>query len=87
MTEKGEVLLRCQATEMTDDEIVFSDAEALSKLPTIAFHESIDLDVEFLFRALSPKFMRDAGHPELATEFYIPVYTIDSDERVVEISP
>ncbi len=47
--------------------------------------ESVDLNVEFLFRALSPAFLEGAGLSYLATAEFIPVYTIDSDETTLSI--
>ncbi len=53
------------------------------RFPLVGDPETLDLKVELLFRALSPAFMESAGLPELATEEFIPVYTIDSDEATI----
>ncbi len=47
--------------------------------------EQFDLDAAFLFRALPPSFVIDAGHPELSGEEFLPVYTIDEMQVSVTV--
>ncbi len=39
----------------------------------------LDVTASFLFRALKPSFVRDLGHPEFATEEFLPIFTIDEE--------
>ncbi len=77
-TELGEIIY--------DNTLKPLEARRVSyRFPVIGDPESVDLNVEFLFRALSPAFLEGAGLSYLATDEFIPVYTIDSDETTLSI--
>ena len=53
------------------------------RFPRAGASNSVELKAELLFRALSPAFLDGAGLSQLATDEFIPVYTIDSDTASV----
>lgn len=39
--------------------------------------DALSVRASFLFRALQPSFVRELGHPEFATDEFLPIFTID----------
>ncbi len=78
-TELGEITYDNTLKPLEEREIGY-------RFPMAGASGTVDLNVELLFRALSPAFLEGAGLSYLATDEFIPVFTIDADSTSIVLS-